>query len=130
MKKFVSLLLSICLLLLMWACSNGEPTVIGSWKAESSIFGAENDAEEISIIFYEGIEGEEKHTKNGTVYKSYPFDYEIDSNTITFYTGVTQTTYTITYDKQNDTDTMTLTAEDGTVYSYTLASRITPGIRQ
>lgn len=129
MKKFVSLLLSICLLLLICACSNDEPKMIGSWKTETSILGGVHDADEIRIIFYDGIEGQEDHIKNGTTYKTYQFDYEIDVNTLTIYTGATQTTYTISYGKQNDIDTMTLTSEDGTVYSYVLTTRITPGIR-
>lgn len=129
MKKALFVLFTLCLLLLC-ACKSDSPTVVGSWDAEASILGAENDAESIRIIFYDGMEGEETHTKNGTTYKTYAFDYTVEDSILTIYVGENQTAFTVSYGEANGTKTMTLTAEDGTAYSYTLASRITPGIRQ
>lgn len=128
MKQALSILLSVCLLLAICACGSNSVSIVGSWNTESSILGAENDAEEICIIFYDGFEGEETHTKDGTTYKSYQFDYETEGDVLTLHSGGTQSTYTITYGEQDGTDTMQLTAADGTVYSYVLRSRNTPGI--
>lgn len=127
MKKIIPILLSFCLLLTLCACGSKE-SIVGIWNAEASILGADNDAEEIVLIFYDGMEGQEDHVKDGNTYKGYQFDYETDGDTLTIYTGEVQTTYTITYGEQNGTDTLQLTAEDGTVYFYTLRTRNTPGI--
>ena len=129
MKKFLLALFTVSLLILC-GCKADSPSIIGCWDAEASILGADNDAESIRIIFYDGMEGEEDHIKNGTTYKSYQFDYIVEGSTLTIYVGEQQSAFSISYGESNGTETMSLTAEDGTSYSYTLSSRRTPGIRQ
>lgn len=128
MRHTRSLLILLILLLCLCACKNNTPAIVGSWNAESSMFNEENSAESIHVIFYDGMEGEERHETDGTT-KSYQFDYETDGTKLTVYVGETQTVYTIQYGESNGTETIKLTAEDGTVYAYTLSSRTTPGIR-
>jgi outer membrane lipoprotein-sorting protein len=129
MKKAVMAIWIVCLLFL-FGCKEEAPTIVGVWSAETSIFNTENDAESIRITFYDGMEGSESHIKNGTTYKSYNFDYELNGDILSVYVGPEPTDYSIAFGEANGTETMTLTAEDGTVYSYILSSHRTPGIRQ
>ena len=128
MKKLAILIFTLCLLLLC-GCKE-EASIVGVWNAETALFGTEQDAESIQLTFYDGMEGEEDHVKNSTTYKSYNFDYELKDDVLSVYTGPTPTDYTVAFGKENGTDTMTLTARDGTEYFYVLSSRRTPGIRQ
>ena len=131
MKKYVFTLLSI--LLLLTACKADSPSVVGVWKGNAPMFGTESDLHEVYIIFYEGIEAQEDQiTTDGTrtYTKTYQFDYETDGTTLTVYVGSVQTAYSVAFGEANGTETMTLTAQDGTAYSYVLISRRTPGIRQ
>ena len=76
MKKTYFLLVFVCLFLIMCACNSDEPTVVGSWNASVPLFQTEEEIDEYTLIFYDGIEAEEKHIKGSNTYKSYQFDYE------------------------------------------------------
>ena len=129
MKKAVIAIWILCMLLL-FGCKEDAPSIVGVWNADTSIFNTETNAESICITFYDGMEGDESHIKNGTTYKSYNFDYELKDNILSVYVGPNPVSYTVTFGQEDGTDTMTLTAEDGAVYDYVLSSRRTPGIRQ
>jgi len=128
MKKLLSSLLSLCFLCVLCACGSEPPSIVGCWDTETPLFQTEEEIEAFTVIFYDGMEAEEKHAKNGNTYKSYQFDYVLEGETLTLYTGAAEHTFTVHFDRQNDTDTMQLTAPDGTVYSYVLSTRSTPGI--
>ena len=129
MKKVLFIWIALTIFLCLCACKSDSPSIIGTWNADTSLFSEETGTESKHLIFYDGIEGEETHEKDGTTYKRYQFDYETDGSKLTIYVGNTQTVYTIQYGEANGTDTLQLTAEDGTVYSYTLSSRTLPGLR-
>lgn len=132
MKKAVMAIWIVCLLFL-FGCKEDAPSIVGVWKADVPMFGTETDLYEIDLIFYDGIEAQENQTKTDgskTQTKSYNFDYELKGDILSVYAGPTPVNYTVVFGEDNGTETMTLTAEDGTVYSYILSSRRTPGIRQ
>ena len=129
MKKVVIPIWILCLLFL-FGCKEEAPSIVGVWNADTSIFNTGTNADSLCITFYDGMEGEESHIKNGTTYKSYNFDYELKGDILSVYAGPTPVNYTVTFGQEDGIDTMTLTAEDGTAYAYVLSSRRTPGIRQ
>ena len=132
MKKAIIPIWILCLLLL-FGCKEEVPSIVGVWKADAPLFGTEADLYEIHLIFYDGIEAQEDQTKTDgskTQTKSYQFDYELKGDDLSVYAGPDPINYTVVFGEAQGTDTMTLTAEDGTVYSYVLSSRRTPGIRQ
>lgn len=131
MKKVLSVPFIFCLFMTLIACKADTSPIVGIWKTNTPIFGTETDLYEISIIFYDGLEGEEQQTKsdgNRTYVTNYPFDYQLTDDVLTIHAGSDTLNYTVAFSKENNTDFMTLTADDGTIYSYTRSGRTTPGI--
>lgn len=127
MKKVLSVLTVLSMLLSLCACKSSAPSIVGSWESADSILGVKSTEVPITTIFYDGINGEEHHNKDGAR-STYQFDYEMNDDILTIYVGSVTTDYKVTFAEQNGTATMQLTEEDGTVHSYTLISRTTPGI--
>ena len=127
MKKALSVLILLTTLLSLCACSRSTPSIVGNWESTSSLLGVECNELPITTIFYDGITGEEYHKKDDALSK-YQFDYELNGDVLTIYVGSVTTDYKVVFSEQNGAETMQLTAEDGTVYVYTLTSRNTPGI--
>lgn len=131
MKKILSVSFIFCLIITLMACKADSSPIVGIWKSSAPIFGTETDLYEIQLIFYDGSAGEERQTKSDgdrTYVTNYQFDYQLTDGVLTIYTGSDTLNYTVAFSKENNTDSMILTTEDGTLYSYTLSSRTTPGL--
>lgn len=126
MKKFLSVVLALAMLQMLYACGS-EPSVIGAWQTETSILGyAEQTGEPYEITINLGYEnqGQEFHAVPDSS-RNLPFNYTYEDNMLTVWQGSNTVTFRATLTE----DSMTLTCEDGSSIPLTRISDTPLGVQ-